>query len=84
MIRLKRLRCSFCRKDETEVLKLVAGSCGYICDKCVAIASQIMSESGDSQPPKVEPRVWSKLWTRARLVFRRGNTRHVSWRGISA
>lgn len=65
MIRLRQLRCSFCRKNNTEVAKLVAGPRVYICDECVAIASRIM-EDDDSQPPIVDPSVWRKLFTRVR------------------
>lgn len=84
MIKLRRLRCSFCRKNESEVLKLVAGPRVYICDKCVAIASQIMSgPHGDSQSPKVESSVWSKLLTRARQVLRGGDARRVSSSSVS-
>ena len=59
MFKLKRLRCSFCGKNETEVLRLVAGPRVYICDDCVAVASGIMGidSHDDSQPPQVEPSV---------------------------
>lgn len=40
------LRCSFCRKSESEVAKLVAGPRVLICDACVAIAARLMD--GDS------------------------------------
>ena len=71
MIKLRRLRCSFCGKNETEVLKLVAGPRVYICDGCVAIASRIMNNPHDDNlPPGVEPPVWRKLLTRARRFLR--------------
>ena len=41
----RKLTCSFCGKRDFEVEKLVAGPRVYICDKCVALASQIMQES---------------------------------------
>ena len=50
MLGLKQLRCSFCRKKDSQVEKLVAGPRAYtgkrvyICDACVAIANQIMNE----------------------------------------
>jgi ATP-dependent protease Clp ATPase subunit len=67
MTKLRQLRCSFCGKNETEVLKLVAGPRVYICDGCVAIASQIMNDPhADNQSPRVQPSVWRKLMTRAR------------------
>jgi hypothetical protein len=46
------LNCSFCRKSEHQVQKLVAGPGVYICNECVAIASRIMAAAGPS-PPKV-------------------------------
>ena len=30
----RRLRCSFCRRSDKDVAKLVAGASGYICDRC--------------------------------------------------
>jgi ATP-dependent Clp protease ATP-binding subunit ClpX len=51
MIRLRQLRCSFCRKPESRVEKLVAGPRAYtgarvyICDRCVAVAKHIMDDS---------------------------------------
>lgn len=84
MIKLRQLRCSFCGKNEAEVSKLVAGPRAYICDKCVAIARQIMSDShDDSQPPKVEPTVWHKLLVRARQFLRGGAARRVSPLSVS-
>jgi ATP-dependent protease Clp ATPase subunit len=38
------LRCSFCKKSEDEVAKLVAGPDVYICDECVVIATRLMRE----------------------------------------
>jgi ATP-dependent Clp protease ATP-binding subunit ClpX len=77
MIKLRGLRCSFCGKNETEVLKLVAGPRVYICDKCVTIASQIISDP-HSQSPHVKSSMWSKLMTRARQVLNRGDSHQVS------
>ena len=40
-----RIRCSFCGKTEEQVRKLIAGPEGvYICDECVEICSEIISE----------------------------------------
>ena len=36
------LRCSFCKKTEDQVAKLVAGPEVYICDECVSIAVRMM------------------------------------------
>ena len=79
MIRFRRLRCSFCRKDNSQVSKLVAGPRVYICDECVAIASRIMNDSYDDNPPATfEPRVWRKLAARVRQLFEGDEWRRVS------
>jgi len=44
-MRILTLECSFCRKTEDQVAKLVAGPAVYICDECVAVASKIMEGS---------------------------------------
>jgi ATP-dependent Clp protease ATP-binding subunit ClpX len=70
MSKLWHLHCSFCGKKETEVSKLVAGQHGYICDKCVAIASQIMNGRPDvTHGPRVQPSLWRKLLIRARQLL---------------
>jgi len=38
----RRLRCSFCRKAETEVAKLLGGPGVAICDSCVGICNKIL------------------------------------------
>lgn len=71
MFSLRKLHCSFCGKSETEVAKLVAGPRVYICDSCVAIASQIINDSeGQNQPERVEITVWRKVIDRFRRLFR--------------
>ena len=61
------LRCSFCRKKDTEVTKLVAGPRVFICDECVAIAKQLMEDADNIQnsPPRAEPAWWRRIWSRA-------------------
>ena len=39
------LRCSFCGKTQHEVKKLIVGPTVYICDECIALCSDIISES---------------------------------------
>jgi ATP-dependent protease Clp ATPase subunit len=74
MIKKRQLRCSFCRKNESEVLKLVAGPRVYICDACVAIASRLMDDGSDNnnQHEQVGLSVWRKILART-LKFRRGS-----------
>jgi len=38
------LRCSFCGRTQDEVKKLVAGPGVYICDECIALCNNIISE----------------------------------------
>jgi ATP-dependent protease Clp ATPase subunit len=47
----KKLACSFCGKDASQVAKLVAGAKAYICDQCVAKASRIMEQAGSDVVP---------------------------------
>ena len=49
------LHCSFCRKSEDQVAKLVAGPNVYICDECVVIAARLMQE---------RPNLLTRLWRR--------------------
>src|SRR5690242_1539618 len=43
--------CSFCGKSQQDVRRLVAGPGGvYICDECVALCGQIVSEEERGQP----------------------------------
>jgi ClpX C4-type zinc finger len=79
MIKLRRLRCSFCGKNETEVLKLVAGPRVYICDECVAVANRIMEggSPNESHPPRVKSTRWARLLARSRQLWPGGGARRV-------
>ena len=50
----RRLRCSFCRRDASQVARLVAGPHVYICDKCAYETIRIME---DAPPPADEGRL---------------------------
>lgn len=78
MIKFRSLRCSFCRKNEAEVSKLVAGPRVYICDECVAAASRIMESHDDTQPPIVQPTIWRKVVARVRDALSRGHSTHLA------
>jgi len=41
-------RCSFCRKTEHDVRKLVAGPQVFICDECVELSMAIVRDEGSS------------------------------------
>jgi hypothetical protein len=49
MVLKRRLACSFCKRSHRDVEKLVAGPGVFICDRCVAIAADLMRE--DYTPP---------------------------------
>ncbi|MES3037961.1 MAG: ATP-dependent Clp protease ATP-binding subunit ClpX [Bdellovibrionota bacterium] len=43
------LRCSFCGKSQKEVKKLIAGPGTYICDECIDLCNDIISEEKDRE-----------------------------------
>src|SRR3954465_13400164 len=54
------LRCSFCGKSQNEVKKLIAGPTVYICNECIDICNEIISddqvaETVASRPPLPKP-----------------------------
>ena len=44
----KNIRCSFCGKTKDEVRKIVAGPNVFICDECILLCSQIVSDDVES------------------------------------
>jgi hypothetical protein len=40
--RKRRLKCSFCRKSDEQVVRLIGGPGVYICDTCVGICNKIL------------------------------------------
>jgi hypothetical protein len=47
----RKLQCSFCRRTNDEVTKLVAGARGYICDRCAHEVMRIMNDAGPAPEP---------------------------------
>ena len=43
------LHCSFCRKNQHEVLKLIAGPKVYICNECVSLCNEIIRDELKSE-----------------------------------
>lgn len=78
MIKLRQLRCSFCSKKESEVLKLVAGPHVYICDECVAVASRIIADS-NGESPSTTPPERRTLGDRLRKRFSDWSARRVDY-----
>lgn len=70
----RQLRCSFCRRHADEVAKLVAGPRAFICDRCIAIATEMMNAPVDPDQRAAAPRgplrTW-KQWFKARSTSHR-------------
>ena len=60
------LRCSFCKKPQNDVRKLIAGPSVNICDECVTVCDDIIADDGrftrpagqvgpESMPPRPAP-----------------------------
>ncbi|WWO96134.1 MAG: ATP-dependent protease ATP-binding subunit ClpX [Candidatus Dasytiphilus stammeri] len=47
------LYCSFCGKSQHEVRKMIAGPSVYICDECVELCDDILSEEKDLTPHEI-------------------------------
>lgn len=48
----KKLKCSFCGRDKSEALVLIAGIEGHICDVCIEQAYEIVKDEVGSAAPK--------------------------------
>jgi ATP-dependent Clp protease ATP-binding subunit ClpX len=49
------LRCSFCGKSQNEVKKLIAGPTVYICNECIDICNEIISDDEQTQAVGTRP-----------------------------
>ena len=45
----RELFCSYCNKSQKEVRKLIAGPAVYICDECVELCNDIITEELDRE-----------------------------------
>ncbi len=50
----RELYCSFCGKSQDEVRKLIAGPSVYICDECISLCNDIISDEVKSIPAEVK------------------------------
>lgn len=58
------LYCSFCRKSQHDVKKLIAGPAVHICDECVALCDKIIAETPDATPENpVKTMKWQDMPT---------------------
>ncbi len=46
--------CSFCGKNQEEVGKLIAGPNVYICDECIALCNEIITDSSEEEGEPVD------------------------------
>lgn len=49
------LRCSFCGKSQNEVKKLIAGPTVYICNECIDICIEIISDDAQQEAASARP-----------------------------
>jgi ATP-dependent protease Clp ATPase subunit len=59
------LECSFCRKSQYQVRKLVAGPDVHICDECIHLASEIIRDQGS---PPADSTLWRRISSRVRRL----------------
>ena len=50
----KKLSCSFCGKEQSKVKKLIAGPNVYICNECVDLCNDILSEENNAKDENTE------------------------------
>jgi hypothetical protein len=48
----RKLSCSFCGREETEVARLIAGARGHICDACVGECVKVLHDHGGFEAPQ--------------------------------
>jgi ATP-dependent Clp protease ATP-binding subunit ClpX len=90
--------CSFCNKDQKDVKKLIAGPGEvFICDECVALCAEIITEGPDESKPSEEQLAgaWKAMLkaraTAARAadadlekVVRQARAKGLDWESIAA
>lgn len=72
----RRLSCSFCRRSNKDVKKLVAGARAYIGDRCAREAVRIMETTtpgetaagGDATMRQTRTADWNRTWQFANAV----------------
>jgi hypothetical protein len=63
------LYCSFCRKSQHAVKKLIAGPAVHICDACVGLCAKIVEETPDPDPAKPITMKWEDMPTEQFLTI---------------
>ena len=76
-MRIGTMRCSFCRRPDAEVSKLVAGPrrlfAGrvYICDRCAAQTIEIMEQSSGNPPQTKTAPLFRRILSRLHVSLRK-------------
>ncbi|HEV2739167.1 MAG TPA: ClpX C4-type zinc finger protein [Candidatus Elarobacter sp.] len=78
MMKLWKLRCSFCKKTDTEVSKLVAGPGVHICDECVSIAARLMDAPPVQPAARRSRSLWQSIVRGIRRVLGVNDIRHIT------
>jgi len=78
----EKLHCSFCRKGEDQVAKLISSPAGasrsYICNECIAICNRILGSEPGERPGVQRRPGWRDLGDRLHRLFR-PKMRDGSW-----
>ena len=54
------IRCSFCGRPQTEVERIIYGRNAYICNECVEMCSELLTENANAAGRSREPKSYSK------------------------
>jgi ATP-dependent Clp protease ATP-binding subunit ClpX len=54
------IRCSFCGRSQTEVERIIYGRNAYICNECVEMCSELLTENANAAGRSVEPKSSSR------------------------
>ncbi|MBQ4438910.1 ATP-dependent Clp protease ATP-binding subunit ClpX [bacterium] len=54
------IRCSFCGRSQTEVERIIYGRNAYICNECVEMCSELLTENAHAAGRSGEPKSYSK------------------------
>lgn len=54
------IRCSFCGRSQTEVERIIYGRNAYICNECVEMCSELLTENENAAGRSGEPKSYSK------------------------
>ncbi|MBQ3181211.1 MAG: ATP-dependent Clp protease ATP-binding subunit ClpX, partial [Clostridia bacterium] len=48
------LRCSFCGKNENEVVRMFEGPNAFICNECISLCNRYMGDNYDISQPDID------------------------------